>query len=94
MRYDRFFHSILLFIPFPYHSLTHTLACVGHILQWGFVIGFAFAPFTVDEITKCFYRLTGFGIRPAAQLTGVALREHKARLDVTTQMPADAKANH
>jgi Ca2+-transporting ATPase len=30
---------------------------------WGFVIGFSFVPIAVDEITKFFFRLTGFGRR-------------------------------
>ncbi len=47
--------------------------------EWGFVIGFSFVPLCTDEITKCFYRCTGFGVRPAAKLIGVAAREHAAK---------------
>jgi magnesium-transporting ATPase (P-type) len=35
---------------------------------WGYVIGVAFIPFTVDELTKCVYRAIGFGKRPLANL--------------------------
>jgi len=37
--------------------------------EWAFVVIFAFVPFFVDELTKYFYRLTGFGKRPRAQTT-------------------------
>lgn len=32
--------------------------------EWSLVIFLALIPITVDEITKIFYRLTGFGVRP------------------------------
>eukprot|EP00808_Paulinella_micropora_P026570 g25631.t1 len=34
--------------------------------EWGFLLAMATIPFTVDELTKLVYRLTGFGLRPLA----------------------------
>lgn len=32
--------------------------------SWGLIVGMAFIPVTVDELTKVVYRFTGFGVRP------------------------------
>ncbi len=44
--------------------------------QWGLVLGLAFVPIIVDEITKVIYRATGFGLRPLSAAQQAVSRDN------------------
>jgi len=64
--------------------------------QFGLVFGLCFIPFIVDELTKVFYRATGFGKRPivAYKLGGVSVEPSAAITKNYQQMNDKAEEKH
>jgi len=62
--------------------------------DWGFVIGFAFVPISVDEFTKYIYRMTDYGLRPQVPVLIIEEEDHIGRVDKPSSNvpPASPKA--